>query len=452
MPRYALQLDEVPAGVQVVTRDGGLVLTATPGESLEVGRSRDAQVSLRGEAPLLERVWGARGSLWLHLGADGRWVFEQPEGEPALNLNGAPVGRRGRLDAGDRLEPVPGLVLRVVDLDVHHSRFEPKALLEQVAEDPADETRWHVLADWLIEQQAPHALLAAYELKLEQGTRDPELIGQYVEARRARHQLFTDLRVDHLAWKCGYLVSCSLWLGPRDHDEPARLARAFTAPQFGALSRLDLQCSGTESRARLEAVLGVVPSTVRVLGLQFNAPATLTSLRALRVRPASAKTLRLHLADPVGQLARLISELAQAGWTTFDFEATRLADRVDELAAVVRLHPELTFRLGGTSIGGHQVASLRLPNVQWVAPGHDAMLVDNATGAAFPLTQGRQGFAWGLPLAPLGSGWTLPERDQLLSTGDTITGSVGRRYVYLAGQPLNDVYLAWLDAWAAAQR
>ena len=41
---------------------------------------------------------------------------------------------------------------------------EPEPLLDAVAANPDDTSAWHVLADWLLEQGAPHAILAAYDL------------------------------------------------------------------------------------------------------------------------------------------------------------------------------------------------------------------------------------------------------------------------------------------------
>lgn len=456
MPRLALEISHVPDGLEVVTPDGSRFVRCEPGQSIDVGLSHGSAVSIRGDVAALSRLyaggWGGRRVLWFHVAPDGEWTLEQVGVGRLVRVNGHEGPPLDVLQPGDRLEPAVGLVFTLIDLDVLTvGAGEPRELLDSVAAAPWDESRWHVLADWLIEQQAPHALLAAYELKLAQGTNDPEVIGEYVATRRARHRLSNDLRVDQLVWKCGYLVACSVWLGPRDPREPERLLRAFAAPQFGALSRLTIQCSGAESPARLEGVLNVLPSTVRTVGLQFNAPAQLATLIALRVRPPQATTVRLHLADPLGQFQRLVDELVGAGWTTIDFEATRLTDRASELTALVERHPHTTFLLGGTYLHGRDALALTAPNVVWASREHDAMLVDVESGAALPLSQGRQGFAWGLPLAPFAQGWTVPDRDRLLATGDTVTGSIGRRYLYLSGPNLNDVYRVWLSEWAASK-
>lgn len=453
MRRYALEIVHVPDGLGVVTPDGSRVVRCEAGASFDVGLSHGSAVSIRGNAAALESLyeggWGGRRVLWFHVDHDGSWSVEQVGAGRLVRSNGAPDAAVDFLRPGDLLEPSRGLVFALIDLEALSPPMgEPPEMLDAIAEAPWDDARWYVLADWLIEHQAPHALLAAYELKLAQGTNDPDVIGEYSAIRRVRHRLNTDLRVDQLVWKCGYLVSCGIWLGPHESRETERLTRAFRAPQFAALSRLSLQLTGAESRERLEDVLAVVPSTVRTVGLQVAAAVPSATLAAVRARPARATTLRLHLTEPVGDLARLVDQIVGAGWRTIDFEGTRLAERSAELAPLAEQHPGTTFLLGGTAVGGHDARRLTLPNVWWASAQHEAMLVDVQTGAALPLSQQRQGLAWGLPLAPFAQGWTVPDRDRLLASGDTITGSIGRRYLYLSGPNLNAVYRDWLDTWA----
>jgi hypothetical protein len=270
------------------------------------------------------------------------------------------VGASKRLALGDRLALSRALVFELVSADRLLEPEPPVALLDAVAERPLDEGRWHVLADWLIEHEAPHALMAAYELKLRDGTNDPDLLGEYASARRQRHVL-SELRFDHVTWKCGYVVACSLSLGPRDRAEPERLARGLGSAQFGAVSSVTLQCNGTESGARLETVLAALPKTVRVVGLQFHSAVPIASLMALRVRPAKAHTLRLHLADPVGPLSPLVDVLVASGWQTLDFEATRLTDRAAELRVERSRHGHVERQHGHHHHGWNS----RIQNNRW---------------------------------------------------------------------------------------
>lgn len=448
MPRLALELISAPPGVSVGFGPGDRFPGPQDGD-FTIGLARDSAIAVEVEPwawdEFCRNGWGGRRNTSIVV-QGGRWRARHLGHAGTILLNGEVLVGEQPLGVGDRLEPSRGLVFEVVDLDALPPRpGEPPELLDAVADAPEDMSRWHVLADWLIEHQAPHALMAAYELKLEHGTNDPDLLGDYASIRRRRHVL-SELRHDHVTWCCGYVVSCSVWLGPRDPDEVVRLTRAFAAPQFAALSRLTLQCNGTESSARLEGVLGALPKTVRTVGLQFSAPAPLTSLLALKARPPKAHTVRLHLADPLAPLTPLIEVLVASGWRTIELEATRLTDRGDELRALVARYASTRFMLGGTYLSGHTARALSAPNVAWTAADHDALLVDVETGTVLPLSRTRRGSAWGLPVAPFGAGWSLKGRDWLLTPGDHVVGA-GRRFVFLTGPALDDVYRAWLEAW-----
>ncbi|MBL8917748.1 MAG: hypothetical protein JNJ54_02715 [Myxococcaceae bacterium] len=450
MARLTLELETLPDGVSVSSLREGERYTPAASEFF-IGREPSSELAVHVEPGHWEAFcragWGGRRNCRITIEGE-RWVVHHLGHGGVIRVNGQPMPTHGRRELvhGDQLEPSLGFVFRVLDEAVATLR-EPPELLDAIAEAPRDLARWHVLADWLIEHQAPHALMAAYELKLEHGTNDPDLLGDYAAIRRRRHVL-GDLRHDHVTWCCGYVVSCSVWLGPRDQHEVERLSRAFGAPQFAALSRLTLQCSGTESAARLEGVLSALPRTVRTVGLSFNAPAPIASLFALKARPPRAHTVQLRLAEPVGPLAPLVDVLVASGWATLDLEATRLTERAGELQTLAARHPDTRFVLGGTSLTGRAALGLRAPNVAWTTADHDALLVDLDGGAVFPLARARQGFTWGLPLRPLGAGWNVPGHDGLLASGETVRG-LGRRFVFLTGPALDEQYRAWLEAHTA---
>jgi hypothetical protein len=447
VPRLALKLVQTPVGVTVSFSDGGTALVGYPGRyTLGIDDRCDIFVRVEPSAwgAFCGNGWGGRRSCALTVDDTGLWTAAQLADGGAILINGEPLKGPTALSPGDRLAPSRELIFELVSADGPPGLREPPAeLLDAVAERPLDEGRWHVLADWLIEHEAPHALMAAYELKLRDGTNDPELLGEYASARRQRHVL-SELRFDHVRWKCGYVMSCSLSLGPRDRAEPERLARGLGAAQFGALSSVTLQCNGTESGARLEAVLAGLPTTVRVVGLQFIAAVPIASLMALRVRPPKAHTVRLQFAEPVGPLSPLVDVLVASGWQTLDFEATQLTDRAAEVRELVHRHPTTRFMLGGTSLSGAVARSFDRPNVDWACHEHDAMLVDLETGAVLPLARSRHGFSWGLSIAPVGDGWTTPDGVRLFTSGELVRGA-GRQFLFLAGPSLSQLYRDWLD-------
>jgi hypothetical protein len=285
--------------------------------------------------------------------------------------------------------------------------------------------------------------MAAYELKLEQGTNDPELIGDYAAVRRIRQHLPIDVPFGALSWRCGYVVSCSVGLGPRDRHEAERLAHALSLPQLGALSTLTVLASGTESAARLEAVLKAVPATVRTLGFQFSGAVPTAVLSALSGRPPRAHTLRLRLAEPLGPLRPIVQLIAATGWTVLDLEGTRLTERSGELLTLVREHPRLTFVLGGTWLGADAAKALDASNVRWAPADADALAVDAVTSAVLPLSRSRGGFVWGLPLEPLGESWVHRGPGTVLESGDPVLGA-DRRYVFLQGPSLDERYREYL--------
>jgi uncharacterized protein (TIGR02996 family) len=453
VPRYALELVEAPPFVTVTFKGGASRLEVGPGRYV-LGLVEDADVRVQCATQADWKVlsmagWGGRKNTILSVSDAERWFVEHAGHGgrgPFVNGEGLALAPR-ELFPGDLLAPADVVVFRLVEVEPVR---EPPALLDAVAEAPDDLGRWHVLADWLSERQAPHALMAAYELKLEAGTNDPELIGDYAAVRRARLALPTDVHFSALTWRCGYVVSCSLGLGPRDRYESERLTRGLGQPQLSALSELTILATGTESAPRLESVLGALPRTVRTVGLHFSGAVPMPVLGALHRRPPKAHAVRLQLAEPLGPLRPLVELLAAAGWTTIDLGGTRLTERVGEIATLVRSHSGVTFVLGGTSLPADSVPTVEGPNVQWAPSDAEALAVDVDTGALWPISRARGGFVWGLPLEPLGREWLFRGPGHALDSGDTFRGA-GRRYVFLRGDSLDAAYRAWVER-ALAER
>jgi uncharacterized protein (TIGR02996 family) len=363
-----------------------------------------------------------------HLGSHG-W----------LTINGRMAQGPERVLPGDLLTVGDGLVFSLLDLHRPVSlEDEPPELLDAVADDPEDRTRWHVLADWLVEHQAPHALLAAYDLKLRDGTGDPDLLDEYASTRKRRHAL-GDLQIDRVRWRCGYVVSCVVLLGPRDPLEPDRWLRALSGPQFRALSHAEFESYGPPSAARLEALMWALPPTVRSVGLTLRTAAPTSVIRALSRRPRKAHTARLKLGLPAGELLAEIELLASAGWSTIEWDGTVLRDRGAELKEAVSRCPSVRFVLGGAGLHAEQARLLSQPNVSWCSARHDALIVELETGVVIPLSALEPNI-W---LSRLGDGWAADGADRLLQGGETVSIS-GKAHLFLDGPGLDDQYRAWL--------
>ena len=278
---------------------------------------------------------------------------------------------------------------------------EPQGLLDAIADDPDALGPWRVLADWLLEREVPHGLLAAYELKLETGTNDPDLLGTYAEQRRIRMQPPREggLGWGDATWRCGYLTRLVLLVARyRDVDWEA----FFAAPALRTLSWLQLTVRGArferamvpenvlgglerrnavDKRQTLEAVLRCAPSTLRRISVFAEGPLGLEAGALeplLHVRPG-VKRLDLALGEvPVEPLASLCA----SGYPLVNLDGTKL-----DLGMATRLAQVAAGRLvlGGTGLSGREALAVDRPEIAWCAPDVKAALVAE-NGQLFPLS------------------------------------------------------------------
>lgn len=444
MARFVLQLVQAPQGVTVRFPEGANSIECQAGRAIVVGQGDacDVQIDGREVEALVEEGFGGL----LRLSGDGTsWMAEHLGSAGWLTINGRLASGQERVFGGDLLSIGRELVFALVDLDRPSAlEHEPSELLDAVAADPDDWSRWHVLADWLNERHAPHALLAAYELRLRDGTNDPELLEEYAATRRRRHAL-GDARIDRVRWRCGYVVSCELVLGPRDPLEPDRWQRTLAGPQFRALSSVELWCQSPASAARIEGLVRALPKTVRAVGLRLETQGSASVVRALAQRPENAHTVRLRLGRSPGPLQAALELLAASGWTAIELDGTSLAGRLGELRPAIARNEGVRFMLGGTELEAVQARSLNEPNVMWSAPHHDALIVEVGTGRVVPVSPLEPSrFAW---LGRLGDSWVV-DGDRPLRSGEAISVA-GKTYVFLDGAGLDAQYRAWLAQSAA---
>jgi hypothetical protein len=266
---------------------------------------------------------------------------------------------------------------------------EPEGILDAVAADPSNDHAWQVLTDWLLENSAPHAVLAAYELQLDRGTRDPELIGDYAEARRERHRLpaLMAISAEPIVWKCGYAIEATLRCYPGAPVQ-MELSRLFGEPAMRALHRVVVENDGwtMSPQSVVPAVFAALPPHVRRVSLNFPRHEAKLSEEAVpewafRGRPYSAKQLDLRLGS--GRVGGSLSQLAAEGWSTIGLAGTWITDFVQAERAVKRL-PDCTFLLGGAFLSKEQARAIDGPNVRWARPGVTAALLAE-NGALHPL-------------------------------------------------------------------
>lgn len=265
---------------------------------------------------------------------------------------------------------------------------EPQELLDAIADDPDALAPWRVLADWLLEHDAPHALLAAYELKLEDGTRDPELLEAIGEARRERVQppRGVGLSWGDATWRCGYITRMVVLLGLRYRD--LDWTQFFAAPQLRMLQWLQLVLAPgrepDEIARALRNIVAVAPPTLRrisVFGLDARAT-TLTELSPLLDRPAGVKRLDLALGLAGRATVEAVERLGDAGYPLVSLDGTTLSP---EGALELREAHGLRLRFAGTGLTRAVARELDGPKVAWCAPDVRAAFVRD-TGVLVPLT------------------------------------------------------------------
>lgn len=265
---------------------------------------------------------------------------------------------------------------------------EPPELLDAIADDPDASAPWRVLADWLLEHGAPHAVLAAYELKLEDGTRDPELLETIGEARRERAQppRGVGLTWGDATWRCGYITRLvvSLGLRYRELDWEA----FFDAPQLRMVQWLQLTVmpgrAPDETAHTLRRVLEVAPSTLRRLSVFTQDPRalTLTELEPLTKRPERVRRLDLALGPAGAPTVEAIAHLAGAGYPLVSLDGTTL---LPEGALALRDRHGLRLRFAGTGLTRAVARELDSSRAAWCAPDVKAAVVRD-TGVLVPLT------------------------------------------------------------------
>lgn len=265
---------------------------------------------------------------------------------------------------------------------------EPQALLDAIADDPDALAPWRVLADWLLEHDAPHAVLAAYELKLEDGTRDPELLDAIATARseRAQPPRGVGLSWGDATWRCGYVTRLVVGLGLRYRD--LDWDAFFDAPQLRMVQWLQLSVlpdrAPVEIAETLRRVLDVAPPTLRRLSVFTQDPRaqTLAQLEPLVRRPERVRRLDLALGLAGNATVEAISRLGDAGYPLISLDGTTLSP---EGALALRDRHGLRLRFAGTGLTRAVARELDGPRVAWCAPGVKTALVRD-TGVLVPLT------------------------------------------------------------------
>lgn len=325
---------------------------------------------------------------------------------------------------------------------------EPAEILDAVAADPGNDQSWHVLTDWLLENGAPHAILARYDLELDKGTRDPDLLGDYVEARRTRHQLpaVPGVFTYGIRWRCGYVFELSISC---DHvrqlpERQAALKRYFEAAPFRVLSRVVL--SGARGNLSVqftaEQVLPALPKTVRrvsVSGIHRNEP---MPPALVQHRPPKAQRLDLpgyRLDDGA------IVSLAHAGWSYLNLDRSSVQLRPQTLEQL----PGCTLMLGGSGLTKDLARSLDAPNVRWLPPGVTEALLDDE-GRLSPLDHEQPSLSVaGQGFVPSMHQWmvTVGGVYRQLAGGERLPARGGAGWLeYHRGDDLEGWYRAWLRA------
>ncbi len=176
-----------------------------------------------------------------------------------------------------------------------------------IAEDPYDDERWMVLADWVLTRDDARANIVRFEQS--RRSRDPsEAWGQYPV------QLFggaraADLLTEPLSrgeWQAGHVRQCSF------PASPAVLEAFLAAPATRLVRDLGLEIADGAALAEALDALEHAPCrpVLRRLAIDCTGPlplATLDPLLALRTAPALTR-LVLRLQEPVGDTLDRIAD------------------------------------------------------------------------------------------------------------------------------------------------
>jgi uncharacterized protein (TIGR02996 family) len=265
---------------------------------------------------------------------------------------------------------------------------EPEALLDAIADEPEASGPWRVLADWLLDRGAPHALLAAYELRLEEGPAEPALLEAIDEARLARRQPppGLGLNFEDATWRCGYITRLAVPLGLQHRDSD--WAAFFDASQLRLLQWLQLTVvKGHEDGAVLRALRQLrraLPRTLRRISVFSHDPraVTLEHLSPLLDRPRGVTRLDLALGLAGRQTVDAVAALCDADYSLVNLDGTSLSP---EGAAELVQRAGRTLRLAGTGLTRAAAQALDGPRVAWCAPDVRVAVVRD-TGVLVPLS------------------------------------------------------------------
>lgn len=265
---------------------------------------------------------------------------------------------------------------------------EPQALLDAIADDPEALGPWRVLADWLLEHGAPHAVLAAYELKLEEGTNDPDLLQTVSEARRDRAQPPPGIGLSwgDASWRCGYITRLVVALGLR--YRALDWQGFFAAPQLRMVQWLQLIVrSGRhpgDVRASLEQLWPLLPSTLRRVSVfTFDpGPVTVDDLAPMFVRPRGVKRLDLALGLAGRETVDAVERLLDAGYPQVNLDGTFPSP--ESVGRLVERAGKKVW-LAGTRLTRAVARELDGPKVAWCAPDVRTAVVRDS-GVLVPLS------------------------------------------------------------------
>jgi uncharacterized protein (TIGR02996 family) len=266
---------------------------------------------------------------------------------------------------------------------------EPQYLLDAIADAPDALAPWRVLADWLLEHGAPHAVLAAYESRLEDGTSDLELMDAIAEARQARARPPSGVGFiwSDATWRCGYITRLVVSLGL--HYPEFDWQALFDAPQLRMLQWLQLKVAprrrNPQKTARtLRRVLAVAPSTLRRISVftQGSGALTLAELEPLTERPERVRRLDLALGPAGVATVDAIARLGDAGYPLISLDGTTL---LPEGALALRDRHGRRLRFAGTGLNRAAARELDDSRVAWCAPDVNTAIVRD-TGELVPLT------------------------------------------------------------------
>ncbi len=284
----------------------------------------------------------------------------------------------------------------------------PEAILDGLAARPDDVGVWEVLTDFLLEQDAPGAVLARCELELLRGISNPELLGALAQARARREKLpYEPWGGFGATWRCGFVVRLVLSL----KLPPAHVREVLSAPAVRGLHHLVLEdVSGRHAGAgfwneqgglgagefptavaeRLRGLLGAVTPYLRRFSLRLEErfmPMLATEQRDVLTALAESLPGNVERVDlSLGALQPFacpgLLNLAQRV-RVLNLDGSRLPELPDVELIKALVATGASICLGGTGLSPR---TLTVPGVEWLAPDVTAWLENEAAGWVTPLT------------------------------------------------------------------